>query len=592
MSITMGMQYTIDLDAPLYKMPARTLLVEGDKLANALVVEVVRGKEPVDLAGLGVTGEMIRTGEVMPLTGSISGNTATLTLPQACYAVPGGFELQMRLVNTADGITRTILILSGKIERKGSGTIIDVGEVVPNLDDLLAQIDAMKQATAAAQNVVSQYDSKVAEQDGKISQLSEEIENRLKDVQDAFAVEVNSGYITPGGTTGANTNYIYSALMETKPGDMWLYEGKNSGGGLSVVWGYSSLELENPTALVPAGTIDGYAIAEVPEGIYYIRAQALSKANTARVVRLLHGKNVFFYSETMGSIREFFAEHIVNPRQSNQYKVYVLPGVYNFDNEFTEEEKASTSFVGVIVPEWTTIEGFTTAKKVTFSCTLSSGSISTLNLSRGSSLKNVTVLGENCRYAIHDDFGANNDESIRYMSDCIVQATNCSYGYAYGGGCRSGQQFFFERCVFRATNYDGGGFLMHSNTGFVVPALVVMNNCEMYSEEGHPERACNFRGIGNTSVVNKAILNNCKCDGIYLEKSTVFDWEITGGGNSVCPTATSSDCKLNFADAPYTDTTYTANYFNALDVGSFRFADGIPQWWDGTKWVKADGSAV
>lgn len=212
MSITMGMQYTIDLDAPLYKMPARTLLVEGDKLANALVVEVVRGKETVDLAGLGVTGEMIRTGEVMPLTGSISGNTATLTLPQACYAVPGGFELQMRLVNTADGITRTILILSGKIERKGSGTIIDVGEVVPNLDDLLAQIDAMKQATANANTAATEanaaateavniatakgnealqnVNNAVARQDEVISQLSEELDAVSK--RTPFMVNANN----------------------------------------------------------------------------------------------------------------------------------------------------------------------------------------------------------------------------------------------------------------------------------------------------------------------------------------------------------------------------------------------------------------
>lgn len=411
-------------------------------------------------------------------------------------------------------------------------------------------------------------------------------------VIDAFSVGDYSGYITPSGGIGGNASYHYSELMPTKEGDMWCYVGLNNSAGLSFVWGYSDKNFSDPTPLVPAGRIDGEKIIIIPSGINYIRAFGVVDSQTVNKARLLHGKNVFFYDSTLGSIRTFFDTYIVNPTRYNKYVVYVLPNTYNFDSEFTEEEKASASFIGVSVPKWTTLIGFHGKERTTIKCTLASNSISTLNLQTGSGLQDLTILGENCRYAIHDDFGYNNDEDERYIADCIIQATNCSYGYAYGGGCRSSQKFKYDRCVFKATNYDGGGFLMHSNTTFTIPATLVFNDCEFYSLVGHFERAVNIRGLGNTSVINKAIFNNCHSDGFYLQKNTVFDWDITGSGNSVCPTVTDSDCATNFADNPYTDASLANTAYSALAVGSFRFASGIPQWWDGSQWVKADGTSV
>lgn len=354
-------------------------------------------------------------------------------------------------------------------------------------------------------------------------------------IVNAFDVGAYSGYIDNSGAISANVQYNYSALMPTKPGDKWLYRGKMSAVALSPVWGYSNSNFSNPTPLIEAGAVDGYIIITVPDNIYYIRAMGFIPSLASNTCLLLHGKNVLFWGAgTTGSessIRTVF-NSITDASKINKYKVCVLPGTYSFDSEFTEEEIETSGFRGVVVPDWVTLEGIHGG--VTFSCTISSNSISTLNLGVGSSLKNLIITGQNCRYAVHDDYGYNNDNGEKVIENCVITANGCSYGYAYGAGCRSGEKLTFKNVKFTGSTYEDGGFLMHSNTGFSIPCMIEMFNCQFISLNGHAERACNIRALGNTGIVNKLFINNSRINGFYLEISSanVIDWTIEGAGNN------------------------------------------------------------
>lgn len=142
----MEMRFTIDINGPLISQEAKTLMVEGDRYANTIRVEALENGAPADLTGCTVAAYMIRADGHKAFTeGYAAGNIARVTLNDGFYAVPGRYNLFVRLTHT-DGTKRTILWLNGWVSDEGQGDVIDTGGVVPSLDDLLAQITVMDRA--------------------------------------------------------------------------------------------------------------------------------------------------------------------------------------------------------------------------------------------------------------------------------------------------------------------------------------------------------------------------------------------------------------------------------------------------------------
>lgn len=176
--IVTELNYSTDLDRGVVMLPLKNAFLSGDQEAHRFIVKCYRDnpRDSTNLTGAGVTGYFIRAdGSTVVIDGTVSDGKAVLELPGACYAFPGRFSLVIKA--SLGDVIHTILWVEGAVSRSHTDKVIDPGEVVPTLDELLAKISTMEQATAAAQNVVSQYDSKVAEQDGKISQLSSEIDD-------------------------------------------------------------------------------------------------------------------------------------------------------------------------------------------------------------------------------------------------------------------------------------------------------------------------------------------------------------------------------------------------------------------------------
>lgn len=142
--------FTVELNEGLKRYPLGSLLAEGNALADSILVALTKGGEEVPLDGCAVMGYMIRPDDVtIKVPGSGTGSIASVTLPREAYAYGGAFSLAVN-VSSAE-ITQTVAVFDGRIVRtQTDNVVVDSGTVVPNLDDLLAQISRMEQATQAA----------------------------------------------------------------------------------------------------------------------------------------------------------------------------------------------------------------------------------------------------------------------------------------------------------------------------------------------------------------------------------------------------------------------------------------------------------
>lgn len=130
-------------------LPA-ALLMQGDKLAHEWRITVLQDGQPATLEGT-VRGYFQRAdGNYLPVAGTIDGHTAIVKLESPCYAIPGLLQCVMRLTDTSGNNTVTLGVLITTVGREPSGGVVDVEHTIPDIGQLLAQIEAMETGTAAA----------------------------------------------------------------------------------------------------------------------------------------------------------------------------------------------------------------------------------------------------------------------------------------------------------------------------------------------------------------------------------------------------------------------------------------------------------
>lgn len=158
--ITTNLSYTADLDRGIQKEPLHVAFVMGDQEAHRFIVHVCRrsSKDVVDLSMAGVQGYFFRSdGATVVIPGETEDSRAVVTLPAACYAVPGRFSLVVK-ISLGDTV-HTVLYMDGTVSRTQSDIVIDPGDVVPSLDALLAKITELEIVTEAAQEIVERSEA-------------------------------------------------------------------------------------------------------------------------------------------------------------------------------------------------------------------------------------------------------------------------------------------------------------------------------------------------------------------------------------------------------------------------------------------------
>lgn len=142
--------FTQDITQKVETRHGGGLVFNGNNGSMTLGVRLFNSGEPLAPSGA-VTGQVIRADGQTALTeaGTIEGNLVSVTLNQSCFAVEGPIVASISV--TDGGVKTTVLRAAFTVALTSSGPVIDPGQVVPNVEDIVAQYDEMQRVTAEAQ---------------------------------------------------------------------------------------------------------------------------------------------------------------------------------------------------------------------------------------------------------------------------------------------------------------------------------------------------------------------------------------------------------------------------------------------------------
>lgn len=137
-----------DLKKPVVVRQLTGNVFLADAQGNIVGVKVTNNGEDVVLSG-SVMGYIIRAdGATVAVNGTVSGNRASIVLPQSAYTVVGPISIAIRLVT--NGVKTVLGACTGYVYRTTTDTIVDPDHVIPSLEELLEKIDDCDRAATAA----------------------------------------------------------------------------------------------------------------------------------------------------------------------------------------------------------------------------------------------------------------------------------------------------------------------------------------------------------------------------------------------------------------------------------------------------------
>ena len=140
MAITMTRSYSVDLQKGAEHAVLRAPLATMDNQAHIFEVQVDNGGEAADLSGAVCEAYFIRAdGVTVTLDGTVSGSTASVTLGANCYAVPGRFELAVKL--TQGDTVHTILRVEGSVTASRTDAMTGAGTGAQSFDQLIQAVN-------------------------------------------------------------------------------------------------------------------------------------------------------------------------------------------------------------------------------------------------------------------------------------------------------------------------------------------------------------------------------------------------------------------------------------------------------------------
>lgn len=142
----------VELNKGIRKTFFETLFATGNNKAHRIDVPLLRDGKTVSLSGVQVDGFFTSYAgdKTVHCSGTVSGNTVSVTLDKSCYTQTGPFAFVIQA--TLSGVTNTVFWGESSIFASTAENIIDGDYIIYDLPELLKRIEAMKTATTNANN--------------------------------------------------------------------------------------------------------------------------------------------------------------------------------------------------------------------------------------------------------------------------------------------------------------------------------------------------------------------------------------------------------------------------------------------------------
>ncbi len=366
------LSFACDLDRGIDRTLIRPALLTGDKQAHTFRIAVSRSGEDAALTGASVSAYFVRAdGVTVPITGSVEGSAAMVTLPEGCYRVPGRFQLVVKLA--MDSGISTIFWGDGAVASSSTDAILDEEDVIPSLDELLAQIAAAEAAAANAGSAASSANSAASSANTAASRA------------DAAAASIEqigaqATTLAPGSDATAAWSTVDGAKVLTigvpqgiqgpqgPKGD----PGKDGSGSVSTVNGVEPVQ---GNVTLTASDVGARAADWVPTAA---EVGALPEGGTAADAAMLGGKAPAYYLQPRNLLDNSNFRSPVNQRSASSY---TTAGDYGIDRWFLRTSSSVTVNSGSITVTGTMVQRL-----------LSAAQSGTYTLAAGNADGNVTIL--------------------------------------------------------------------------------------------------------------------------------------------------------------------------------------------------------
>lgn len=553
----------VELDGDLVREHAGSLLATGDKLANRYGVEVYRGGKAVSIAAMALVGYFIRPeADTVVINGTTSGNTGYVELPQSCYTQEGAFTLALKL--SGGDVVQTVRILDGRIVLTQDGDLIDPGETVPTLDDILGQIAACEAATTAANTAASAANNLVETMD--YAAVSNQI--------DPAEIVADSRWVTWQSYASSSTDKTYTRMeIPVKAGVPYAcrnYIDKD------LSWwvpdGEDGVKLTTTGSTTVEGTSGQFVRMEnfVPEKDGKLRITSRTYYNN--VICLINSPTLPEYYSDYGVVRERTigdarlgnaAVNVVTvakdgtgdfdtisaaaeyARYHANTTVYVQGGVYDIIEEmgdayFSAFTSSTSANSGIVLTNGVRMV-FSSSALVTCNYTGSNAYVKSKfspfvvdkGKHTGFTLENLHLEASNVRYCVHDDTGGQQTPYRNVYRNCHMYIDNTantawSAEMCIGGGVGAGTEVLIEGCWF------GCGVTKGWN-----PKVVGYHNCDASWSPCRANiviRDCYFDGVstcgcshyGEHSEMSRMMVTGCSLGAaptVKFEDESAFDQE-------------------------------------------------------------------
>lgn len=218
-------------------------------------------------------------------------------------------------------------------------------------------------------------------------------------------------------------------------------------------------------------------------------------------------------------------ESIVGNSKNNRFIIYIKEGEYDLADGITDSENDS-SVIGLTIPNWVTLKGLGNRENIILKAKFINKShyVSTLNFKETGAIENLTIIGENTRYVIHDDFARESNGYKRSVKHCIIKGITTYYSTVYGAGTGDGADWEFEDVIFDGSQVGvnsrpANTFTVHNVLASQKNRNIVFKNCIFVStnEKNVKFKTLAYRTSTGADNANNMLTNvslyGCKFDG-------------------------------------------------------------------------------